>query len=103
MRKLILTAAIGLFSLITNAQNYGTYNQVYVNPYQTSSGTYVSGHYRTAPNNTRNDNWSTVGNVNPYTGQHGTKPRDNYYNNNIPSSYNYNNYNSRPKNNYYKY
>lgn len=50
--------------------------QVHVNGYTKSDGTYVQPHERTAPNNTRNDNYSTRGNENPYTGQPGTKPRD---------------------------
>ncbi len=32
---------------------------------------------RTNSDNTRNDNYSTKGNYNPYTGQKGIKPRDN--------------------------
>jgi hypothetical protein len=44
-----------------------------VNPYQTQSGTYVGGHHQTNPNNTQLDNYSTRGNVNPYTGQMGTR------------------------------
>ncbi len=51
----------------------------YVSGYTRSNGTYVQGYYRTTPNYTRNDNYSTVGNVNPYTGSYGTKPADNYY------------------------
>jgi hypothetical protein len=39
----------------------------------TKNGTYISPHYRTNPNSTRGDNWSTTGNVNPYTGKQGTK------------------------------
>lgn len=46
---------------------------VYVNPYTRQDGTSVQGHYRSAPNNTRMDNWSTQGNTNPYTGQPGTQ------------------------------
>ena len=42
----------------------------------TRTGTYVQGHYSTNPNGTRNDNFSTRGNTNPYTGKPGTKPRD---------------------------
>jgi hypothetical protein len=34
---------------------------------------YVAPHYRTSPNHTKIDNWSTKGNVNPYTGKAGTK------------------------------
>jgi hypothetical protein len=54
----------------------------YVSGYTSSNGTYVQGYYRTTPNNTRNDNYSTVGNINPYTGSYGTKPADKY----VPTS-----------------
>ena len=39
----------------------------------TKNGTYRSSHMRTSPNKTKGDNWSTKGNVNPYTGKNGTK------------------------------
>lgn len=51
-------------------------NKVWVSGYYRSNGTYVNGHYRTAPNRTVNDNYSTVGNVNPHTGKQGWLPRD---------------------------
>ena len=41
--------------------------------YTTQSGAYVQPHYRTNPNNTPMDNYSTRGNVNPYTGNVGTR------------------------------
>lgn len=44
----------------------------YTNGYFRSDGTYVSPHYSTNPNDTKLDNWSTKGNVNPYTGKEGT-------------------------------
>ncbi|MFD1610856.1 hypothetical protein ACFSCW_03465 [Sphingomonas tabacisoli] len=47
--------------------------QRYTRGYVTRNGTYVAPHYSTTPNSTRWDNWSTRGNVNPYTGQVGTK------------------------------
>lgn len=47
---------------------------VHVNGYTRKDGTYVAPHYRSAPNSTKADNWSTKGNVNPYTGKPGTKP-----------------------------
>jgi hypothetical protein len=57
-------------------------SQVYVNGYYNQYGTYVAPHYRTAPNKTINDNWSTKPNYNPYTGKQGTvKPSNSYYNN----------------------
>jgi hypothetical protein len=46
---------------------------VYVHGYVTKNGTYVAPHYRSAPDGNPYNNWSTVGNVNPYTGQAGTK------------------------------
>lgn len=47
-----------------------------VRGYTTKNGTYVAPHYQTNPDGTRNDNYSTRGNVNPHTGEAGTKPRD---------------------------
>jgi hypothetical protein len=45
----------------------------YVRPYVTKKGTVVQGHMQTNPNGTKLDNYSTKGNVNPYTGKPGTK------------------------------
>lgn len=55
-----------------------SFSQVSVRGYYRSNGTYVQPHQRTAPNYTRNDNYSTIGNTNPYTGKAGTVPRDGY-------------------------
>ena len=45
---------------------------VYVRGYTRSDGTYVQPHYRSSPNSTTLDNYSTRGNTNPYTGKRGT-------------------------------
>ena len=76
MKKVMLS----LIAILLVVASYGQ-GQTYVHGYTKSNGTYVEGHYRTLPNFTRNDNWSTIGNTNPYTGVAGTKPRDNYYTN----------------------
>lgn len=68
MKKLIFAAAMFIFSATCFAQS-GTY----VNGYTKSNGTYVSGYYKTTPDYTRDNNYSTKGNVNPYTGASGTK------------------------------
>lgn len=60
------------------AANTFAQTSTYVSGYTNSNGTYVQGYYRTTPNSTRNDNYSTVGNVNPYTGTYGTKPATTY-------------------------
>jgi hypothetical protein len=57
--------------------------QVHVRGYTKKDGTYVAPHERTAPNNTTLDNYSTKGNVNPYTGKPGTKDPESY---GMPSS-----------------
>jgi hypothetical protein len=53
---------------------------VHVRGYTTKNGTYVAPHYRSAPDHSRSNNWSTHGNVNPYTGKVGNKnPYDSSY------------------------
>ena len=44
-----------------------------VSGYVRSNGTYVAPARATNPNGTKTDNWTTRGNVNPYTGKAGTK------------------------------
>ncbi len=63
-------ALIGLVALATTAfaQTDSHYRQGYV----TKNGTYVAPSYATNPNATKLDNYSTKGNVNPYTGKAGT-------------------------------
>lgn len=47
-----------------------------------SNGKYIYGYTRTSPNNNKLDNFSTKGNINPYTGKSGTvNPYVNYTNN----------------------
>lgn len=48
-------------------------DDVYVNGYYKSNGTYVQPYYRTSPDDSLLNNYSTQGNVNPYTGEMGTK------------------------------
>ena len=49
---------------------------VHVKGYTKKDGTYVAPYTRTSPNHTKSDNYSTKGNVNPYTGKEGTKKDD---------------------------
>ena len=58
--------------------------RVSVKGYMRKDGTYVSPHYRTAPDGSFYNNWSTKGNVNPYTGKEGTL---NYPNNSKGNNY----------------
>ena len=54
----------------------------FVNGHTRRDGTYVAPHYRSAPDGNFHNNWSTRGNVNPYTGQWGTR---NYPSQSFPS------------------
>jgi hypothetical protein len=81
MKKIIFIIAF----LFTTAFSFA---QVSVKGYYRSNGTYVQAHQRTAPNYTRNDNYSTIGNSNPYTGEAGTHSRDSYTTTPIYSSSN---------------
>jgi hypothetical protein len=45
---------------------------VWVNGRSRQDGTYVPGHYRSAPDGDPSNNWSNSPNVNPYTGKPGT-------------------------------
>ncbi len=73
MKKLMVVLVLTLF-------NITVYASVYVHGYTRSNGTYVAPYYRSSPNNSVYDNWSTKGNINPYTGQEGTKyPYNNTY------------------------
>lgn len=109
MKQLLLTFLF-LFSFTVFAQQ----NDVWVNGYTRKDGTHVQGHYRTSPNRTINDNYTTKGNVNPYTGKPGYIPRQGNSNTNMSKApkTNYNTYQVTPptprrstntyKNNYYK-
>ena len=44
-----------------------------VRGYYRNNGTYVAPHYRSNPDSSRCNNYSTRGNVNPYTGAWGTR------------------------------
>ena len=50
-----------------------------VRGYVKQNGTYVQPYRRTHKDSTYNNNYSTRGNVNPYHGKAGTKPRDEDY------------------------
>lgn len=59
-----------------SSYSYGSRSDHTISGYTRSNGTYVQPSHATNPDFTRNNNYSTKGNVNPYTGKFGTKPRD---------------------------
>lgn len=101
MKKIsfLLVILISLFLLFTTVFA----GDVWVDPYYRSDGTYVPGHHRTAPDSNPWNNYSTRGNVNPYTGRPGyVDPYKSY----SPNPYQYNNpyeYNPYKSKRYYGY
>lgn len=83
-------------ALLSPALAVATSNN-YVKPHFRADGTYVEGHYRTNPNSTKQDNYSSKGNYNPYTGEEGTvdpyapkvKPAPSYTPYRAPQTYEY--------------
>ena len=70
MKNVFVTAMIAAASAFTFAPAHA---DTYVNGYYRNNGTYVAPHYRSSPDSSFNNNWSVQGNVNPYTGQSGTR------------------------------
>ncbi len=66
-----LALALGSTAFARGGHAGGGGGSHYVAPHVTKNGTYVQGHYQSNPNGTASDNWSTKGNVNPYTGEAG--------------------------------
>jgi hypothetical protein len=70
MRSIFALAAIAGMTVSASA------GDTYVNGYFRNDGTYVQPHYRSAPDSSTYNNYSTQGNQNPYTGQSGTRNPD---------------------------
>jgi hypothetical protein len=66
----------GFSSYSSSGRSHSYTGDHYTRGYVRRDGSYVGGYHATNPNGTRNDNYSTRGNINPYTGKWGTKPRD---------------------------
>ena len=73
MRKVRTT----VIAIITGIMLLGTIpalaGDTWVRGYTRKDGTYVAPHYRSAPDQSYNNNWSTDPNINPYTGKRGTR------------------------------
>ena len=88
MPNILRIALLGI-ALFTSA--ISSAGDVYVRGHTRSDGAYVAPHYRSSPDNSYNNNWSTSPNMNPYTGSIGTSPPT--WNDEAPrndSDYNYN-------------
>ena len=88
-KNLLITIALVANSITTLAQSTWTRNitiprttnssytnTTLVSGYTRSNGTFVSSYRRTRSNDTNIDNFSTIGNSNPFSGQRGSRAKD---------------------------
>ena len=66
MKRIALAAILAVVGTSTYAAS------TQVDGYMRKDGTYVAPHFRTTPDNSRANNYSSQGNFNPYNGQQGT-------------------------------
>jgi hypothetical protein len=69
MKRAITIFVLSLLLLVSIIKI--TEARVGVRGYYRGNGTYVQPHYRSDPDSSRWNNWSTKGNYNPYTGKKG--------------------------------
>jgi hypothetical protein len=65
--------AVLCLAFVSAAEAKGGGGSHSVRGYTTKNGTHVTPHHATNPDSSKLNNWSTKGNVNPYTGKKGTK------------------------------
>ncbi len=75
--RLLLLLAVCLTAFINEVKSQVNPSSTYVSGYKRADGTYVNGYYKTTPNTTNRDNYTTKPNVNPYTGTSGYIQPDN--------------------------
>lgn len=73
MKKTLALAVALAFSSMAMAKGGGSGGSHTVHGHTTKNGTYVQPHHATNPDNSKANNWSHKGNVNPHTGKEGTK------------------------------
>lgn len=72
MKKIVVSILIAMMTIVSvSAQT-----QKYQKGYYKKNGTYVQGHYKTSPDRTNHNNYSTRGNRNPTTGNKGYRAKD---------------------------
>lgn len=80
MKKLIVSFLVALIMLVGVGGMAEAKTVKVKSYYKPSTGRYVAPHYKTSPNKTKFDNYSTKGNYNPYTGKKGyTSPYKSLY------------------------
>ena len=69
--KILIVGMAVVFGVLVNTNT--SHADQYVKGYQKRDGTYVPPHYRSSPDRSYNNNWSVQPNVNPHTGEMGSR------------------------------
>jgi len=73
MKKVLIFLVISLIAISAAMAQGFKHQRGYV---RKSTGTYVTGHFKTSSDRTNHNNFSTRGNRNPFTGSKGFRARD---------------------------
>lgn len=73
MKKVLVFLLMVLMTTMTTMAQSHKYQRGYT---RKSTGTYVSGHFKTRSDRTNHNNFSTTGSRNPYSGSKGYRARD---------------------------
>lgn len=92
MKKIL--SALLIISFLLAFAGSAFVRDIRVKGYYRSNGTYVQPHHRTSPDKSIWNNYSTKGNINPYTGRKGYT--DPYKLPSIKRGYGYNGYRTKP-------
>lgn len=71
MKKIIVFLVVGLLPVFAIAGDTTVKGHWKDTDHDGMKDTYIEPYHRTTPNNTKDDNYSTYPNTNPYTGQQG--------------------------------
>jgi len=73
MKKVVINLIISFLILFFSLVSVSSVDALQkVKGYTTKKGTYVAPYYKSTPNKSKFDNFSTKGNINPFNGKKGT-------------------------------
>lgn len=69
--KMILLESLPLSGVVSIYYDLNGTPYIYIDSYTKKDGTVVKGYYRSLPDKNKLNNWSSKGNINPFTGTKG--------------------------------
>lgn len=69
--NLIILESLPLNGTVSVYYDSNENKYIYIKGYTKKNGTIIKGYYRSLPDKDKSNNWSTKGNINPFTGKKG--------------------------------